>query len=419
VHRAKYCTTKPTLSTPVATTAAAAATASGNDSGSGVEGGTSLNRSGSGGLCEPQVVAVAALRMFVEDEALSSLDALSASEELEPIATQLGRLVYGEFNLFAEGEALESFALTSIGRHPRFRVVGVIHHSPKCLVEEVAEGPTVAKALRLDNGVLPPTTDRAILELLQEYHVAVFNAFVQDGLIHSDIHLGNAVLELEPEPARGAGALAADTSAATHADGLGGCGSAPGNGGSDDGVHDAADAGDGLEGLHRHRHRFALFDVGQYANVDRAETVALLWTLSWISTPARHQSLRRVAIRHLQAVSSLNEAKGNRASTAGAIAPLSLAARIENAFDEAVAPDADGQHPDKKTAYMLFLRNAERNGVVLPRGAFALAKMIDGILSQQETYGLEPVVDKYAEGYLKSTLGFSDVYDLAMSYVSG
>jgi hypothetical protein len=40
------------------------------------------------------------------------------------------------------------------------------------------------------------------------------------------------------------------------------------------------------------------------------------------------------------------------------------------AFDEAVAPGADGSLPDNKTAYMLFLRNAEQRGCRLPQGAF-------------------------------------------------
>ena len=45
--------------------------------------------------------------------------------------------VYGEFNLHREGEALREFALTSIAQDPKFRVVKVKHHSPRCLVEEV------------------------------------------------------------------------------------------------------------------------------------------------------------------------------------------------------------------------------------------------------------------------------------------
>jgi hypothetical protein len=84
--------------------------------------------------------ALAVLRKRVEDEALASLTALQASPELEPIATRLGRLVYREFNLYEEGEALEEFAHTSIGMHPKFRIVKVKHHNPKCLIEDIAEG---------------------------------------------------------------------------------------------------------------------------------------------------------------------------------------------------------------------------------------------------------------------------------------
>ena len=43
---------------------------------------------------------------------------LQSSAELEAVSKRLGRLVYGEFNLFAEGEALDSFAMTSIGCVP-------------------------------------------------------------------------------------------------------------------------------------------------------------------------------------------------------------------------------------------------------------------------------------------------------------
>ena len=61
-------------------------------------------------------VAVAVLRRNVEDEALASLTALEASTDLAPVAPRLGQLVYGEFNLFEEGEALKEFATTSIGQ---------------------------------------------------------------------------------------------------------------------------------------------------------------------------------------------------------------------------------------------------------------------------------------------------------------
>ena len=42
-----------------------------------------------------------------------------------------------------------------------------------------------------------------------------------------------------------------------------------------------------------------------------------------------------------------------------------------------------GVAPDQRVAYMLLLRAAESRGVVLPKGSFAVAKMLDGILSQQ------------------------------------
>lgn len=48
-----------------------------------------------------------------------------------------------------------------------------------------------------------------------------------------------------------------------------------------------------------------------------------------------------------------------------------------------MAPLEDGSLPDKKTAYMLFLRAAEARGMDLPGAAFAVAKMLDGMLVQQ------------------------------------
>ncbi len=51
--------------------------------------------------------------------------------------------MFGEFSLFAEGEALQEFSRTSIGTHALFRVARVVHHSPRCLVEELIPGRTV------------------------------------------------------------------------------------------------------------------------------------------------------------------------------------------------------------------------------------------------------------------------------------
>jgi len=219
----------------------------------------------------------------------------------------------------------------------------------------VANGPTLAKVLcgvtRLsaDLDSLQPT-----LSLLHELHSSVLGAFVHEGLIHSDVHLGNIVQE-EMED----GSLA-----------------------------------------------LALFDVGQFEHVGPADVKALLWTLSWISGPSRYDQLRGIALHHLSAVSSLKapEEGMDRAQT-----KLQLATAISNAFDEATSPFEDGSLPDKKTAYMLFLRNAERDGVVLPRGAFAVAKMVDSVFSQQDSFGLPDVVDDTIEKFLVRSLTWEEI----------
>ena len=61
--------------------------------------------------------AVAVLRRNVEEEALSSLDALTNAEDVAIVAKRLGRLVFGEFNLFSEGEALEEVCFQFISLH--------------------------------------------------------------------------------------------------------------------------------------------------------------------------------------------------------------------------------------------------------------------------------------------------------------
>ena len=112
--------------------------------------------------------------------------------------------------------------------------MGVEHHSPKCLIEHVAHGPTVAKVLAhmtrenkaqllhaeaeaLEHqaavatgasggggggggagSIAPTPLLRRTLETLVEFHRAVLDAFVHDGLLHSDIHLGNVIQEARP-----------------------------------------------------------------------------------------------------------------------------------------------------------------------------------------------------------------------------
>jgi hypothetical protein len=196
--------------------------------------------------------AVAILRKKVEDEALSSINALeSASDDLGPVARRLGKMVFGEFDLFNEGESLKEFAMTSIGTHPLFRVVGVRHHSPNCLVEEPAKGRTIATVL--DSLSTSPEEFEETKKILAEFHRTVFDAFISTGLIHSDIHLGNAVKVTQPS---------------------------------------------GWEG-------FVLFDVGQVDRVNNRDMTAIMWTMAALSNPERRSALRDIAIDHLLSTSFL------------------------------------------------------------------------------------------------------------------
>jgi hypothetical protein len=371
--------------------------------------------------------AIAILRRGVENEALASIDALEASEELGPVASRLGRLMFNEFNLFGEGETLEEFSTTRIGTHRLFRVVKVKHHSPRCLVEEIANGPELTKILdkKYEDEAVREEAIAETKELLAEYHRAVFSAFIEDGLIHSDIHLGNA-------------------------------------------IQSKVDA-DGTTG-------FILFDVGQYDRAGPQDTKALLWTLSAISTIERRKTLRHVALKHLERVSTIrvpiggstDDATAAAAAAADAVAEaggetgaeatttvasaiaadaaasvnpatttcaaattttttaappqeawrgMGLRGRLSDAFDESISPFEDGSLPDQRQAYMLFLRAAEKREVQLPNAAFAVAKMIDGMLSQATSYDLPPVVDESVEGHLSSEVTYGELASIAAAFV--
>ena len=306
---------------------------------------SSLLGQSSQGAASDKEVAVAVLRRNVEDEALASLSALEASVDLAPVAPRLGQLVYGEFNLFAEGEALKEFGLTSIGTHDLFHVVQVVHNSPRCLIEEIAQGPTLAKLLSFDEAAIVDPRREAALRTLATFHRTVLHAFVEDGLVHSDIHLGNMALQYK--------------------------------------TYDAQRDSEKL--------RFVLFDVGQFAKCGPADTKALLWAVGWISTPHRRVTLRTVAVNHLVATSSLSSdaaseviasvqgklALSARKSAGSSAKPMldeamlagALAARIEAAFAVAVLPNDDGSVRQQKPAWLRFLRECEVRGVTLPNGA--------------------------------------------------
>lgn len=167
------------------------------------------------------------------------------------------------------------------GTNELFHVVQVIHNSPRCLIEEVATGPTLAKLLVETDGrdgeASADPRREAALRTLTAFHRTALKAFVDDGLIHSDIHLGNISVD--------DGRRARLTNSVK-----------PGS----------PEVQDSPSDPEPQQLSFVLFDVGQFVRVGPADTKALLWALGWISTPHRRGTLRSVAIKHLVATSSLS-----------------------------------------------------------------------------------------------------------------
>lgn len=123
----------------------------------------------------------------------------------------------------------------------------------------------------------------AALRTLTAFHRTALKAFVEDGLIHSDIHLGNISID------SGKSARCANTVTPR-----------------------SADEQQSTSDPESQQVSFVLFDVGQFVRVGPADTKALLWALSWISTPHRRATLRSVALKHLVATSSLSSVCSSR-----------------------------------------------------------------------------------------------------------
>lgn len=212
-------------------------------------------------------------------------------------------------------------------------------------------------------------------QILTAYHRAVFGAVIKDCLVHSDIHLGNALL----------GQVGRNNSASSASS------DTPG---------------------------FILFDVGQFERISFDETRAILWLLSAILTDLKNDrlagTLRQIAINHLSSVCILDDGRNDGAVMASGALPNA----IDDAFTEAVAAFDDGTRPDHKTAYMLFLRAAESRGVEMPKASFAIAKMIDGILVQQKEYDLPPVVDETIEKFLLANMSWVEMARICIAYMS-
>ena len=138
-------------------------------------------------------------------------------------------------------------------------------------------------------------------------------------------------------------------------------------------------------------------------------SLSLSISLSHPGTPARHKELRSVALEHLCRTSLLQNVEDDMDSKEKL---RLLEDRILEAFRGAVSPFEDGTLPDKKQAFFRFLRNSEHLGVSLPKGAFAVAKMIDGILSQEISFDLPSVVDDSIEDFLRAGMTWGETLSI-------
>lgn len=238
-----------------------------------------------------------------------------------------------------------------------------------------------------------------IREILEAYHFAVFSAFIKNGLVHSDIHLGNAFVAKEKQEGE---MLKPD---------------------------DRSDRSDGsVDSKTSDVSGFVLFDVGQFDRVDRTDAKALLWTLAAINSEKTRKLLKTVALHQLVSVSSLskqaieeglrNYGKSPRSSTLSETETQRILYRkLEEAFEESIQPNAEGIIPERKTVYILLLRNSEKRGVVLPKGAFSVAKMVDCVTSQMDQYELYNVSDDAITQFLLRNLTFKEIARITASYV--
>ena len=139
-----------------------------------------------------------------------------------------------------------------------------------------------------------------IMTLLEQFHRTIFDAFVQDGVIHSDVHLGNMIVSTS-KPS-----------------------------GSDEIDNEESEL------------NLVLFDVGQFERVSPPETLAILWTLVALSDTTRRRTIRDVAVRHLVGCSTVNPEFGHLALAERGGDRKWLQHQLKDAFESAISPFEDG-----------------------------------------------------------------------------
>jgi len=307
-------------------------------------------------------IAIGTLRKNIQNEALSSFEALKHYDGLSQISDRLESLVYGEFDLFKEGKNIKNMSNTPIGKNKYISPVKIIHNSPSCLVETLAVGPTIAtlskkyEPEKLLQDQLPDIIK--MIGLLEHFHESIFNTFIE-GHIHSDIHLGNIIYNETPD-----------------------------------------------------KSKLIIFDVGQFQKITKSEILAVSWIIASLTNLKNFKRFSKIAIDHVILNSHINyDCLGEKdlilIKNVGE--KKWLKTQLEKILIFAIKHDRCGKFPKKTVSYLSFLKKSEEMGVMIPQSAFAAGKMMDCVISQQKIFSLEPVFEKRMEEYLTKNMRWSEL----------
>ncbi|AYV81535.1 MAG: hypothetical protein Harvfovirus39_14 [Harvfovirus sp.] len=121
--------------------------------------------------------------------------------------------------------------------------------------------------------------------------------------------------------------------------------------------------------------KLVLFDPGQNDTLSKEQSKALLWTLVSLTDKKRMRQLKNSVLKELKIVAGtrLGEEEVKR--------------KIALAFDSCV------ELPDLRSRFFQLLIATEREGVILPNGFFAAAKLFDTLQSQEQLLKLPSQVE--------------------------
>lgn len=193
---------------------------------------------------DDSIKAVALIRKGAEDDAVSTLKALSQITFMKGIVDRIRKMVFKEMDLLLEYESFETLRTSIYESKPFVSIPNIDSVSLRCLIRDFGTGQTLAKISEENNTDINLKLKKS-LELL--HRCAIHSAF-NYGLIMSDLHMGNIAFDYETN-------------------------------------------------------RFTIFDPAQNDHLTNQQSTALLWTLAALSDDIRMNTFKKFAIDHLNKIS--------------------------------------------------------------------------------------------------------------------